>query len=159
MITVDYYSNFWEIDHLKSNTATAVILRLKYHFALHGCPDRLISDNGPPFDSSEFRRFAKEWDFEHCTSSPGNSKANGKVEPAVKTAKKLVRNAYDTGSDPYIAILDYPNTPTQGMSSSPAQRLLNRRARTLLPTTKTLLLPGTSNNEKKIKDLTKRQQQ
>ena len=159
MITVDYYSNFWEIDHLKSNTATAVILRLKYHFARHGCPDRLISDNGPPFDSSEFRKFAKEWDFEHCTSSPGNSKANGKVESAVKTAKKLIRKAYDTGSDPYIAILDYRNTPTQGMSSSPAQRLLNRRARTLLPTTKTLLLPGTSNNEKEIKDLTKRQQQ
>ncbi|XP_044166875.1 uncharacterized protein K02A2.6-like [Acropora millepora] len=80
MITVDYYSNFWEIDRLTSTTSSAVVLKLKNHFARYGCPNRLISDNGPQFVSSEFRKFANDWDFEHRTSSPGNSKANGKVE-------------------------------------------------------------------------------
>ena len=88
MVTVDYYSNFWEVDRLTSTTSAAIILKLKNHFARYGCPDRLISDNGPQFISSEFTRFAKEWNFEHRTNSPGNSKANGKVESAVKTAKK-----------------------------------------------------------------------
>ena len=55
MITVDYYSNFWEIDCLASTTSSAVVLKLKNHFACYGCPDRLISDNGPQFVSSEFR--------------------------------------------------------------------------------------------------------
>ena len=56
MVTVDYYSNFWEIDCLTSTTSSAVVLKLKNHFACYGCPDRLIRDNGPQFVSSEFRK-------------------------------------------------------------------------------------------------------
>ena len=40
MITVDYYSNFWKVDRLTSTTSTTVILKLKKHFARHGCPER-----------------------------------------------------------------------------------------------------------------------
>lgn len=80
MITVDYYINFWESDRLTSTTSSAVVLKLKNHFARYGCPDRLINDNGPQFMLSEFRKLTNDWDFEHRTSSPGNSKANGKVE-------------------------------------------------------------------------------
>ena len=119
----------------------------------------MISDNGPQFVSSEFKKFSKEWDYEQRTSSPGNSKGNGKVESAVKTAKNLIRKALDAGTDPYLAILDYRNTPTQGMESSPVQRLMNRRTRTLLPTTKALLEPRTTLPDQDTKDLSKRQQQ
>ena len=157
MITVDYFSNFWEIHRLTSTTSSAIVLKLKNHFARYGCPNRLISDNGPQFVSSEFRKFANEWDFEHRTSSPGNSKANGKVESAVKTAKNLLRKALSARTDPYIAILDYRNTPTQGMESSPAQRLMNRRTRTLLPTTKTLLQPSVPQSERDVQQLNRRQ--
>ena len=159
MVTVDYFSNFWEVDCLTSTTSAAIILKLKNHFAQYGCPDHLISDNGPQFASSEFTKFAKEWDFEHRTNSPGNSKANGKVESAVKTAKNLIRKAVNSRADPYIAILDYRNTPTQGMESSPVRCLMNRRIRTLLPTTKALLQPRTPQTDREIKDLTKRQAQ
>ena len=96
----------------------------------------------------QFRKFANDWDFEHRTSSPGNSKANGKVESAVKTAKNLLRKALSARTDPYIAILDYRNTPTQGM---------NRRTTTLLPTTKTLLQPRAPQSERDIQQLNRRQ--
>ena len=59
----------------------------------------------------------------------------------MKTAKRILRKALYAGTDPYVAILDYRNTPTQGMESSPAHRLMNRRTKTLLPTKKTLLQP------------------
>ena len=136
-----------------------MILKLKNHFTHYSCPDRLISDNGPQFTSVEFQKFANDWDFEHRTISPGNSKANRKAESAVKTAKNLIRKALDTQTDPYIAILDYRNTPTQGMKSSPVQHLMNRRTRTLLPTTNALLQPQSATTDQDIKDLTKRQQQ
>jgi hypothetical protein len=42
-------------------------------------------------------------------------------------------------ADVYLAVLDYRNTPTQGSESSPAQRLMSRRTKTLLPTTAQLL--------------------
>ena len=159
LVTSDYYSNFFEIDRLPNTRSSTVITKLKNHFARYGCPERVISDNGPQFYSDEFVQFAKQWDFVHRTSSPGNSKANGKAESAVKTAKKLLRKASDAKTDPYLAFLDYRNTPTQGMESSPAQRLLNRRTRTLLPTTKQLLQPRVVFPDREVKDLKRRQDQ
>ena len=38
LITVDYFSNFWEVDHLRQDmTAKTVIKQLKAHFARYGC--------------------------------------------------------------------------------------------------------------------------
>ena len=132
---------------------------MKNHFARRGCPDRVISDNGPQFVSAEFRKFTKEWDFQQRTSNPGNSKGNGMVESGVKTAKNLLQKSLDTRADPFIDILDYRYTPTQGMNTSPVQLLMNRRTRTLLPTTKVLVQPGTPHPERKFKGLTKKEQQ
>ena len=119
LITVDYYSNFCEVDRLTSTTSSAVLLKLKNHFARYGCPNHLISDYG--LSSHHQSKFTNDWDFEHRTSSLGNSNTNGKVESAALSAR----------TDPYIAILDYRNTATQGIESNPAQCLMNRRTRTL----------------------------
>ena len=118
-----------------------VILKLKNHFARYRYPDKVVSDNGPQFSCNEFTTFPRTWQFEHCTISPGNSKANGKVESAVKTVKRLLPKALKARTGPYLAILDYRNTPTQGVRSSPAQRLMSRRTKTLLPTMNQLLQP------------------
>ena len=118
-----------------------MIKKLKTHFARYGCPNQVVSDNGPQFACDEFAKFAVEWDFDHTHSSPAHSKSNGKAESAVKTAKKLLRKAKDAKTDPYLAILDCRNTPTQGIDSSPAQRLMNRRTKTLLPMVGELLKP------------------
>ncbi len=45
-ITVDYYSNFWEIDYLPDKRSVTVIRKLKAHFSQQGIPDVVISDNG-----------------------------------------------------------------------------------------------------------------
>ena len=94
--------------------------------------------------NSPFASFAKTWDFEHLTSSPGNSKANGKAESGVKTAKHLLQKSIKAGSDPYLAFLDYRNTPTQAMTTSPVQGLIGRRTKTLLPTAQSLLMARTT---------------
>ena len=46
MITVDYYSNFFEIDFLKETLSEDVITKLKHHFARHGVPGTAISGGG-----------------------------------------------------------------------------------------------------------------
>lgn len=158
LVCVDYYSNFWEVDHVTSTTANAVICKLKSYFARYGCPDVVVSDNGPQFDCKEFAKFASDWEFEHCPTSPYNSKANGKVEAAVKTAQSLLRKSRDAGTDMYIALLDYRNTPTQGLDSSPVQRLMNRRTKTLLPTKRSLLQPRVFYPEKEKRKLQEKQE-
>ena len=141
LVTVDYFSNFWEVDVLDSVTTNTVIRKLKAHFARYGIPSILVSDNGPQFVSETFRDFALKYDFQHRTSSPKYPQSNGMAESAVKTAKNLIKKALTSGSDPYLAILDHRNTPSQDMELSPAQRNLGRRTRTLLPMTATLLTP------------------
>jgi len=141
LISVDYYSNFWEVDRLETTSSKTVVGKLKKLFARYGIPSQVMSDNGPQFTSSEFKNFSKDWDFEHYTSSSHHPKSNGKAESAVKTAKQLVRKAKEAKSDVYLVFLDFRNTPTQGVGTSPAQRMLGRRTRTLLPTATTLLQP------------------
>ena len=148
LVLIDYYSNLWEVNRLEDTKANTCIRKIKAHFARNGIPDVLISDNGSQFVSERFGKFAQMWGFEHRVSSPGHQQANGKAESAVKAAKKLIRKAFDTGDYPYLAILAHRNTPSEGMETSPAQRLLGRRCKTLQPTTVELLRPESVPNWK-----------
>ena len=47
----------WKIDKLNNTLDSTAILKLKSHFARYGCPDQVVSDNGPQFDCEEFRKF------------------------------------------------------------------------------------------------------
>ena len=88
-------------------------------------------DNSPQFASAKFQDFS--WDFEHQTSSPAYPQSNGRAENAVKTVKRLIKCAKRAGSDPLLAILDYRNTPTESVWSSPSQKLFSCLTRYPLP--------------------------
>ena len=77
-----------------------------------------MSDNGPPFNSYEFQQFASNYDMEHVTSSPHYPQSNGKVENAIKTAKSLLKKSKAARSDIYLALLEWRNTPSEGLQSS-----------------------------------------
>ena len=141
LITVDYFSNFFEVDYLTTTTATQVITKLRIHFARYGIPDTVVTDNGPQFSCEQFKKFASDWQFKHSTSSPYYAQSNGKVENSVKTAKNIMKKAAHSKSDVYLAFLDFRNTPTELMNSSPAQRMLARRTRSLLPLCADMLKP------------------
>ena len=59
----------------------------------------------------------------------------------MKIVKTLLRKAEKTKLSPYEALLDQHNTATAGMTTSPAQRFLNRRTRTEVSMKATLLTP------------------
>ena len=69
-----------------------------------------------------------------------NPEANGLVEKAVQTVKDPLTKAKKYGKDPYISLLEYRNTPVDGLGS-PAQLLMNRRLRSVIPTTTAQLHP------------------
>ena len=109
----------------------------KEQFARHGIPVVVQSDGGPQFMAREFQVFASTWGVVHTFSSPCNSRSNGKAESAVKIAKRLLKMC----PDPYLALLEWRNTPTSGMGSSPNQRLFSRRTRGGLVTSQERLKP------------------
>ena len=125
-MVVDYLTDFFEFSELVADTtAPTVILEAKKIFARHGIPRMVQTDGGSQFTSREFRLFAREWSFQHTISSPYNSRSNGKAESAIKIAKRILKRS----KDPYMALLEWRNTPTEGRDSTPAQRLLARRTR------------------------------
>ena len=54
LITVDYFSNFAEVDKVTDATSGGIIELLKQQFARHGIPDTIMTDNGPQFASEPF---------------------------------------------------------------------------------------------------------
>ena len=72
----------------------------------HGIPEVVHSDNGPEFSSLEFQQFAKQYQFQHVTSSPRFPQSNGLVEHTVQTAEELLKKPYEDNKDPYLAILE-----------------------------------------------------
>lgn len=126
LVVSDYYSNFIEVEHLNRATTSTVSKALRIMFARYGVPDVLISDNGPQFASVEFESFARKWGFEHVISSPHYPQSNGKAENAVKTVKRLFSKCKENSRSEFMALLDWRNTPTEGLGSSPAQRFFGR---------------------------------
>ena len=69
-----------------------------------------------------------------------------------------MRKAHEGGRDPWLALLDHRNTPTECMSSNPAKRLMSRRTRTLLPARETLHKPHLDESVQEERNKIKRKQ-
>ena len=62
LLVVDYYSKFPIVRKMKGRTVSSskVISLLQQIFGEFSIPRRLMSDNGPQYDSHEFKIFAQE---------------------------------------------------------------------------------------------------
>ena len=143
LVTVDHYSDFFEVDLLPDTLAATVVAVSSVQFARHGIPETLLTDNGPQFISAEFASFCTALTVEHKTSSPYWPQGNGKAESAVKVAKSLLKKSADSIGF-QLALLDYRNTPPQGHTLSPAQRSMGRRTRQMIPAPLASLMPLSS---------------
>ena len=145
IVTVDYFSRWFEIDELQSTMATTIIRKLSSHFARFGILEILISDNKPQFSAEEFAEFSRNLDFKHITSSPGYPQSNGLAERTVQTVKRLLTKAHEDKKAPLLGILEYRNTPVDGLKT-PAELLMNRQLRSILPATHEHLQPRPTNH-------------
>ena len=133
LLVADQYSKFPLVRRLNSLSSRSVIDHMKVMFDEHGICQRLISDNGPQFDSSEFKEFANVYGFEHITSSPHFPSSNGFMERQVETVKELFTKARETGTDPHLAMLCLRTTPVDHNLPSPCELLNSRVYRSNLP--------------------------
>jgi len=140
LVIVDYYSKYPELALLDSKTAETMVTHCKCAFARHGIPKEIVSDN-MPFNSYVFKQFAEEWGIKLSFSSPGYAQSNGQAERFVQTIKRMLMKAHEDGRDPYLALLEFRNTPITGMKQSPAELLMSRQLRAKLPTSDALLHP------------------
>ncbi|XP_062717184.1 uncharacterized protein K02A2.6-like [Aedes albopictus] len=132
LVTVDHYSDYFELDILDDLTPASVIKVCKRNFACHGTPQLLITDNATNFVCEEMNEFAKAWGFKHSTSAPYHQQGNGKAEASVKIAKRLIKKAKESGQDLWFVLQQWRNIPNN-IGSSPASRLFSRSIRCGVP--------------------------
>lgn len=145
LIIVDYYSKFFEISKLNNISSSQVITHMKSIFARHGIPKTLICDSGTQFTSRDFKNFSLHYGFEYFCSSPYHHQSNGLAEAHVKIVKNILKKCLHDGTDPYLAILNFRNTPKNDSLLSPANLLFSRNLRTKLPCNRNNLLPVVHN--------------
>lgn len=134
LLIVDYLSKFPVVKSLQQTTvASQVISCLGEVFSDFGCPEVVISDNGPQFRCNEFSKFCKEWKIEHRTSSPLHPSGNGQVERWVGTVKNMIKKCSSEGKDWRKALLLIRNTPIDQELLSPSQLLQGRLLRDSVP--------------------------
>ncbi|XP_028166425.1 uncharacterized protein K02A2.6-like isoform X2 [Ostrinia furnacalis] len=133
LIVVDACSKWIEAIKMKSTTAGAVISVLRDMWARFGLPKQVVSDNGPPFTSTEFDSFLKNNGIDHIFSAPYHPASNGAAENSVKICKRVIKKAIKQKVDIDTALnrflLAYRNTEHYTTGDSPAKILLGRNLR------------------------------
>ena len=150
-VVIDDYSRFPEVEIVKSTSATATIPKLDKILSSYGVPKIIRSDNGPPFNSTEFAKFATNIGFKHRKITPNWPEANGEVERFMRNLKKVIRTA-NVESRPYKQVLyrflrSYRATPHSSTGVPPATALFGRNINIGLPE----IQISKSREEKKIR--------
>jgi hypothetical protein len=136
LVLVDAHSKWIEVVAMRGTDAGATTKALGNIFAQFGLPSQLVTDNGPPFSSQQFKIYCKNNFIRHVTSAPYRPQGNGLAENAVKNVKKCIKRALHESEDVNTALnkflLQYRNCDHATTGVSPAVALQRRRLRTRL---------------------------
>lgn len=142
LILVDNKSKWVEVKLMQAGTnAKETILKLKEIFSTFGLPRELVSDNGPPFSSTEFNAFCQANGIKFIRSPPYHPQSNGIAERSVQTIKKglekslflekgtsIDKNTILNRLENFLFV--HRNTPSTSTGLSPAENLFKFRPRT-----------------------------
>ena len=114
-VLIDNYSRWPEVAMVTSTAFDKLHGKLEDSFNIHGIPDSITHDNGPCYNSKDWRRFARQWGFEIRPCTPEHPQSNGIAERFMRVLVKVVHAAVASGQDPKVEVrrrlLNYRNTP------------------------------------------------
>ena len=134
LVVVDAYSKWLDAAIVPSANSANTIQSLRTMFSTHGLPEVIVSDNGSPFISIEFKEFLAKNGIRHTTTPPYHPKSNGQVERAVQTLKKALKKSTDTSLHTQLSrfLFKYRITPHATTGIPPSELLMNRHLRSHL---------------------------
>ena len=107
LVAIDEHSRYPEVEVISSTPARVVIPRLNDIFASQGFPKVVKTDNGRPFQISDFKDFANQAGFRHRKITPFWPEANGDAERFMRTLNKYVRAVTAECKDWRIELPDF----------------------------------------------------
>lgn len=118
---------------MSSTSAGLVISSLRKIFARFGFPKSIVSDNGPPFSSSEYLSYLNRNGIRRILVAPYHPSSNGAAENAVRLIKQVLKKATVEREDSEVALsrflFNYRNTEHSTTNKEPAVALLGHRLR------------------------------
>lgn len=79
LVLTDYYSKWVSVNILQNPTSVNIINCLRHSFATHGLPECIVTDNGIPFLSKDFKAYLQEHWITHRRVTPYWPQINGEV--------------------------------------------------------------------------------
>ena len=106
-------------------------------FACHGIPEEIIHDGGPPYNGSEWRKYAAACGFKSSLCTPEHPQSNSLAEKFMSSLVKLTHASISEHKNPKTEItkflMTYRNTPHSSTGKTPASLMMDRKIRTKLP--------------------------
>ena len=134
LVIVDAHSKWLDVQIMQSITSSKTIEKLRTEFATHRIPQKVVTDNGPSFTSSEFRDFMSRNGIKHVTSAPYHPASNGLAERAVQSFKLGIKRITEGSLQDRLSkfLFTYRITPHSTTGVAPAELLMGRRLRSRL---------------------------
>ena len=138
LVIIDEYSRYPIVEIIRSTSANTVIPVFDKVFSMFGLPRVVKTDNGPPFNSEQFSKFADCLGFHHRKITPLWPQANATAERFMRTLRKAIRVS-ETVNIPWKQTLntflrEYRSTPHSTTGASPADLMLRYKMHTKVPT-------------------------
>lgn len=139
LLIVDAFSKLIEVYPMQKTDAKAVTNKLEDFFGLFGFPKMLVSDNGPPFQSFEFKQFCQARGIECIKSPVYHPESNGQAEGAVRIVKNTIKKLCMDKNNRYQFcelikdfVRNYRHTPMATGERTPMETVLGYRPRGVL---------------------------
>ena len=131
---VDMATRFPEAIPLKTIDTVSVAEALVSIFARMGCPQEILSDNGPQFVSDLMKEVYRLLSIKPLNTTPYHAQANGRVERfngVLKTMIRRVASDRPRDWDRYIAplLFSYRELPNESTGFSPFELMFGRSPR------------------------------
>ena len=104
---IDQYTKYPVVEVCTSTSWEQMEPMLETALGMLGNVESVTTDNGPPYNSDNFRKFAKRMGFKHRLCTPVNPQANGLVEVFQKVLVKLVHTSIIEKKDPRKVVQAY----------------------------------------------------
>ena len=136
-LVIDLYSRWPEVSMVKNTSFEKLQPVLDEVWSRQGIPEEIIHDGGSPYQSRDWRRYARRTGFKSMKCTPEHPQANGLAEKFMGTIVKVTHAALAEKKDPKEELqkflMMYRATPHSSTGKSPSELLLNRKIRIKVP--------------------------
>nr|CAD2163881.1 unnamed protein product [Meloidogyne enterolobii] len=129
-IVINAHSKWPEVFENMTTSAKDVIKCFEWLGTHYGYPETIVSDNGSPFRSNEFKVYCQNKGISQVFSAPYHPQSNGQVERFVDYFKRMMTKNYNKKNWLSEVLLFYRASPHESLEGkSPSEVFLGRKLR------------------------------